>query len=525
MTRFLKSVWIMLGLLLLSACSTPIYYRQQLASGPLASGSTAKGLNLPTEVGPKNIAIFFDGTANGTESDTNVKKLHSLVTMLSTTDNPTATLYVEGVGVNNDALGAALGMGVESRILIAYDFLRKQYRKGDRIYMFGFSRGAYQARILASMLQYVGLPDQPDPIYRGLLYDDQIKNSRQLFNEMKDGFYRHEYPCQIASYRQGLWKVDNETPLVYASVEIELLGLWDTVGALGGGVSGWDDRLAQKSSINPMHVDIDEPNVRYGDQLRNVKHVLHAVSLDDDREWIFTPLLVTREHLLAQKKLPRLDQPSTRVTSGCQMGHLRNDPSEGLLNGKPENIREVWFPGAHSDVGGGYADSNMGGVSLQWMISSLEQLEKGRSLLPRGTLVKGDVYGSSHDPESGNWGVLYHRMNRNLAAYAMGEPLACQHSSTSADCGAPGIHTVQEAYKNKLCMHPSVFQRRIGMPPKEKENQYLSLKGAGTYCVKPIDELANPPIFREVPKNDEKCPVGSVEITVQTWDNLTGECK
>lgn len=545
MKRWLASTIIIWAAVLLSACSTPVYYRQQLASGQLDWKKTDNSEKEKVTIQSKNIAIFFDGTANGTESDTNVKKLHSLVTILSTPDNPTATLYVEGVGVSNDIQGAALGVGVESRILIAYDFLRKQYRKGDRIYVFGFSRGAYQARILASMLQYVGLPDQPDPIYSRLLHVDQIKNSRQLFNEMKDGFYHHEYPCQISNYRHGLWKVDKETAPVYNSVKIELLGLWDTVGALGGGVSGWGDKLAQKSDISPLHVDIDEPNVRYGDQLHNVKHVLHAVSLDDDREWIFTPLLVTREHLLTPKKLPWFDQPSTRMANTCHPEHSRKDPSEGLLKNKPRTIREVWFAGAHSDVGGGYADSNMGGVSLQWMITSIEQVMRplrstpvirhedgwsddeipGNSLLPLGTSVKGDVYGSSHDPESGKWGVLYHRMNRNLAAYAMGEPLACQYSRTSANCGASGIHTVQEEYKNKLCMHPSVFHRRTGMPPKEKENQYLSLKGSGTYCVKPIDESANPPIFREVVKEGNACPAGSAEILVQTWDNLTGECK
>lgn len=107
---------------------------------------------------PRKIVIFFDGTHNNPSSDTNVKKLHSLVTLQDR--KSVASLYIDGVGVGSDVAGMSLGLGVKARVRIAYEFLLANHREKDEIYIFGFSRGAYQARILASLLANVGLQHQ-----------------------------------------------------------------------------------------------------------------------------------------------------------------------------------------------------------------------------------------------------------------------------------------------------------------------------------------------------------------------------
>lgn len=487
----------------MAACSN-IYQKQQLATHNTVSPA-------------KKLAIFFDGTANNVESDTNVKRLHSLVSLQNKSN--LTTLYVEGVGVGNDVLGAGLGMGFENRVVLAYNFLRNNYRSGDSIYIFGFSRGAFQARALTSMLQYIGLPDQSsnDPTIQ---FDKQVAEATALFNDMKEGFLHRRYPCNIATARGR----DG-----YKSRQVKVLGLWDTVGALGGDICRWPQRLVHKTGITPLHVNIDEPNIRYGDQLRNVDNVLHAVSLDDNREWIFTPLLVSREHLLAMKRLPRRDEPLALLTDHCPPGTVSIDPTTGTLNDVPSLISEVWFPGAHSDVGGGYADSALAGLSLNWMITMLDRIEKHEAnterLLPSCTRVRQDVYGSSHNPEAGAFSILYHHKNRNLVAYAIGEPQACALAPNSARCGAPGIHTPLPAFAGKLCMHPSVIKRRQGMPPREHENQYLDLRRAGAFCVRAIDDLANPAILHgEHTPTNSTCPVGTARIEVTVWNEATGQC-
>lgn len=73
------------------------------------------------ESGPRKIAVFFDGTANDPSSDTNIRKLHSIVSLQS---NPAiSTFYIEGVGAQGKAVGMAMGWGFGDRVRKAYSFL------------------------------------------------------------------------------------------------------------------------------------------------------------------------------------------------------------------------------------------------------------------------------------------------------------------------------------------------------------------------------------------------------------------
>lgn len=494
-------LWVGFAATVLQACTSTVYYRQQL---PAAH----------TEVSPRKLMVFLDGTHNDAASDTNIKRLHALVALQN---RPAlATLYVEGVGTGADlVLGAGTGVGFESRVVLAYNFLRNNFRAGDQIYIFGFSRGAFEARTLAALLEHVGLPDAPD--LSEPLFEKQVQHSRRLYEEMKRGFHDKRFPCEIAQARhqQG-----------YRSRMVEVLGLWDTVGALGGGITQWPAKLLDKASILPVYVDIDEPNKRYGDQLRNVRHVLHAVSLDDDREWIFTPLLLSRQHLDSPKLLPKASDVPARLFHDCPAGTPEDvnpkaqDSQRAQWDSARRQLHEVWFAGAHSDVGGGYPDSDLAGVSLNWMIQNLRAIDD--TLLPASAQVREDIYGSSHDPETGVFKPLYHRANRNLAAYALGDAQSCALGTSARACGSTGLHEPMTAHLGKLCMHPSVFWRRQAMPPLAHENHALTLLGAGTVYVKALPELppANPPRLQEVDKGTP----GSTALQILQWDAQTRQC-
>lgn len=328
-----------------------------------------------SDSGPRKIAVFFDGTANDPSSDTNIRKLHSIVSLQS---NPAiATFYIEGVGAQGKAVGMGMGWGFGDRVRKAYTFLQEEYRENDEIYIFGFSRGAYSARALAALLYYAGIPKPVN--------NPEFSENKQIYEERAALIYDAFKGEQIGRREriQNAMHQNSISDLDPVPVHVKVLGLWDTVEALG---------------IPDYKEEFKSPNHRYGDQLCNVEKAYHAVSIDDDRARIFTPILLTWPHLLEDCQKNGIDQfPNTKA----KVKHLN------------AVVEEVYFAGAHADIGGGYPDSLLSGVSLNWMLKNLS----GTGLLPSSgpVQVREDAFGPSHDPEHGYvWGLLYHRQARNL---------------------------------------------------------------------------------------------------------------
>jgi len=340
---------------------------------------------------PKKLTIFFDGTNNDEETDTNVKKLHSLITLQKRND--IAALYIEGVGADSKVIGMATGWGIGDRVKMAYQFLIENYQLNDQIYIFGFSRGAYSGRILASLLNSAGIPFKHDKN----LSAEEI--AEDIYSSFK-GDISHQTRIQKIQDTYQKLKLPPITP-----VFVDVLGLWDTVEALG-----WPDYEA----------NVDIPNPRYEDQLCNVKKAFHAMSIDDDRERIFTPILLTRRHLV----------------DNCRNKNIA------------DFVDEVWFAGAHMDVGGGYADSLSGGVSLNWMIQKLQAVS---DILPANASVPENRFEASHDPESGVWGLIYHQQYRALHRYM--ETSVCS--------------------VNRIKLHRSVIQRLENTQPNDHEYPWM----------------------------------------------------
>jgi hypothetical protein len=178
--------------------------------------------------------------------------------------------------------------------------------------------------------------------------------------------------------------------LFRSEVAIEVMGLWDTVEALGlvPSVRALGRKIGRLFGKKPLP-NISTPNDRYFDQICNAKHIYHALSLDDNRAFVFVPIIMTSDHIVPKD-------------SGCK------DKETEIAK-----VEEVWFAGAHADVGGGYnkderntddkstndKDVSLSGVSLNWMMSRIR--EDSPNLLPEDARVYQNHLAYSHDAESG----------------------------------------------------------------------------------------------------------------------------
>ena len=278
----------------------------------------------------KKIVLLSDGTGNGAAKrhKTNVWRLY---TALDVHRDAQIAMYDDGVGSQEfllfKLLGGAFGWGLKRNVIELYKFLCRNYVVGDseeesdKIYLFGFSRGAFTVRVLAGLIGMCGLCTE-------------FQSERELHDIARANYaiYRKKYKKWrlsrlIAWIRDRLcWR---GRPVKHTTVEpeIELIGVWDTVDAYGLPV----DELAElwDRFIFPL---------RFEEQMlsKKVLKASHALSIDDERQ-TFHPVLWDE-------------------SKECD----------------PERIEQVWFPGVHSDVGGGYPRHDLALVSLDWMISKAE---------------------------------------------------------------------------------------------------------------------------------------------------------
>ncbi len=343
--------------------------------GSCVSTKTAYHIPIQNIETPKKLVVFMDGTMNNASSYTNVSKLYNLTILQDRTDINAA--YITGVG--NKGIGLMTGLGIGKTVREAYLFLSKNYHpeRNDEIYIFGFSRGAYAARILAGLIHVAGITDL-----------SSIPEKEQ-FKYIKKVYLAYRGDQTIYNRRKDIEAITGKKP---NSVSIEFMGLWDTVEALG---------------IPNFKENYNVPNKNYLDQLCNIKNASQALSINDDRATIFTPKLLTKSYLTE-----KCDKPID-------------------IN---EVVNEVWFAGAHSDVGGGYGDTEIDGVTLNWMINEI----KPYGILPESARVFEDPYDAIHDPSNSFIEIFYRRRFRDLTLYV----------------------TENDVYNNgKFKIHTSVFQR------------------------------------------------------------------
>lgn len=297
----------------------------------------------------KNIILCSDGTGNkgGHGADTNVFRLFNAVDIHNGTPVQ-ITFYDDGVGTSKNkywkALTGAFGIGFECNVLDLYEFLARNYdaKACDKIFLFGFSRGAATVRAFAGMVQKCGLLDvdnpacQRDEKFNEDNFQRQIVEARNAYRVVKFK------PTQAQDFKRDK-SVHDENGAPGGNIPIQMIGVWDTVSALGfpqnwrGEIDGlfrWLDKLS----------DLIWPHNYYNYQLnKNVLHVYHALAIDDERQTFFP-----------------------RVWNETDKGQI-------IKVDRPVNIEQVWFAGVHSNIGGGYPRAGMSMVAYDWMMTRADK--------------------------------------------------------------------------------------------------------------------------------------------------------
>jgi len=267
---------------------------------------------------PKNLVVCCDGTANEFAQDrTNVVKL--FFTLVHDPARQVA-YYHPGVGTMEPPgaltrfsrrvtklLGQAIGFGLEADIRDAYGFLMNHFSTGDQVYFFGFSRGAYTVRAVAALLHMYGLIR---PGNEPLIpYAIRLMVAINNIRASKKQDYKGllDNYFDLARQFKDHFCIKDCTP--------HYVGVWDTVSSVG-----WIE------NTNRLPYTASSPDIAIG---------RHAVAIDERRAFFRTNLW---------RPLP---------------------------DGGPKDIKQVWFPGVHCDVGGGYPEpeSGLSKITLEWMLN------------------------------------------------------------------------------------------------------------------------------------------------------------
>lgn len=270
----------------------------------------------------KNIVICCDGTWNtpddtqqGVPAPTNVVKLYNSIAAQDGLGNQQHRYYHPGVGTDGSRwdklVGGGTGAGLNKNIMSAYRELCDHYQPGDNLFLFGFSRGAYTVRSLVGLLSYAGLLD-----LTGLPESEAWKRIERIF---KKG-YRGKSEVRSDWANEG-WTFINSA---LEPIPVRFLGVWDTVGSLGV-----PDDMALLNILDNLH-DYSFHDTTLS---RTVQTARHALSMDEQRA-SFQPTLWT------------------------------HDPAG--------DAKQIWFPGVHSDVGGGYRETGLSDGALKWMIEEAQ---------------------------------------------------------------------------------------------------------------------------------------------------------
>ena len=282
--------------------------------------------------GPRTHVIILDGTLSSLEDGF---QTHAGVTygLCREMGSQVSVYYEAGVQWTGwrSAVDVMTGRGINRKIRRAYGYLASRYRPGDRVMFFGYSRGAYAVRSLAGVIDRVGLLKAEHATERNILTA-----------------YRHYQLTPdteaAAAFRRAF---------CHEELPIEVVGVWDTVKALGVMLPFVRHRSALNHAFH---------NHELG---RSIRHGFHALALNETRR-VYEPVLWTTP------------------------------------DGFPGRVEQVWFRGAHGDVGGqlgGFEPARpLANIPLVWM---LEQAEHCGLPLPEGWRAR--FYTDPDAPSVGTW--------------------------------------------------------------------------------------------------------------------------
>ena len=265
----------------------------------------------------KRLVICADGTWNlrdqvdektGKRRPTNVTKLARAVRSRDDKGVDQVVGYFDGVGTEGGMdkfTGGAFGKGIEDNIRNIYRFIVYNYVPGDELYLFGFSRGAFTVRTLAGFMNQVGLLRKDDDYYVPEIY----------------GCYESQHGKDSKEWAHAFRKVKDALP----APPIRMVGVWDTVGALGA--PGFIGQVFNGNKYQYHDISL----------VPQIQNAYHAMAIDERRKAF---------------KVNPWEKPAG-------------------WNGV---LEQAWFAGVHSNVGGSYNPDGLANEALHWIVEKAEGL-------------------------------------------------------------------------------------------------------------------------------------------------------
>lgn len=269
----------------------------------------------------KRIITCSDGTwdkpdqkDNGVVSPSNVWKLYDLIASEAHNGTEQVSLYDKGVGTDwYDKIGGGLfGMGINQKIIEAYQFIADKYEPGDEIFLFGFSRGAFTARSVAGFIRNSGL-------LRPEFVGTKLEEAFLLYKRRDD-----------QSKPDAAEAIDFRKNYCYDSVRIKFIGVWDTVGALGIPLEVFD--VMNRDLLDCCFYDVELSSY--------VDFAYHSVAVDEHRKPFMPTLWLQQQQAKDQGQI----------------------------------MEQMWFTGVHCDVGGGYDEHGLSDCALLWILEKAKSV-------------------------------------------------------------------------------------------------------------------------------------------------------
>ena len=372
---------------------------------------------------PKNIVIFSDGTGQrgGVSFDERRSNIYKLFRATrcgpdsSVDPNLQLTYYDPGLGTApegtrffgsmyrklHNIVSQATGLGITKNIIDCYQEIARVWEPGDRIFVFGFSRGAYTVRCLGAVLCMCGVPTHSKngtPLRR----DD--KTLRSLARKAVTDVYQHVGSPRDKDYLEQRRALANQFRERYgagtdsdSNAYPHFIGVFDTVASLANvlfiiallvaaglliwGIS-WGLSFLTLSTLvwmiiiggtaifflaiwyleNHLKFATDLPGFPFWKTLHltAARMQFYDKTLSDKVGWARHALAID-EHREAFDRVPW----GNRDTEFPQRGA-----------GNPLWLRQIWFAGNHSDIGGSYLEneSRLSDIALQWMIEEAQKV-------------------------------------------------------------------------------------------------------------------------------------------------------
>ena len=388
---------------------------------------------------PKNILIFSDGTgqAGGLTPDQNVSNIYKLYRATrcgpDTNIDPSEqlTFYDPGLGSQpdsglffvtrayrwlHDVVSQATGLGITTNIVDCYAALLRMWQPGDRIFLFGFSRGAYTVRCLASVLSFCGIPttmaDGKTPLFRDAgstrkIAKEAVKRVYEHVGSSKDAAYLEQRKTLALRFRKKYGSDQNGAP----NVNPFFIGVFDTVASLGSyrvgalAAGGLLATLALVSLVQSLFLFAFWPTFAALVGLSAIvagvwyaiAHVQYATGLEG-YSFLQTLHFTSPKMQFYDKHLDNAVWYARHAMSidenradfaRVEWGSVKNS-GPPRPEDYPDWLDQIWFAGVHSDIGGSYAEnkSRLSDIALQWMTHAAENLPDANT--PNGNGIKVD---------------------------------------------------------------------------------------------------------------------------------------